>query len=85
MDAEHDEHTPEYWREHYRLDRLKIGEKVDVRGGYVKRVTGQHDSYVLHAFDNRQRSRWGTIKQISQDVSYIEAWGVLPPPNSKPW
>ncbi len=85
MEGPRDPHTPAYWREHYRLDRLAVGEKVDVNGGYVKRVTTQRDSYVLHALDNRQRSRWGTVEQIAEDVAYIEQWGVLPPANGKPW
>ena len=85
MDQNHDPRSPQYWREHYQLDKLKPGDKVDVRAGYVKKVTGQRDSYVLHAIDNRQRSRWGTVEQISEDLAYVEEWGVLPPPNGKPW
>ena len=79
----HDPRSPQYWREHYQLDRLPIGGTVDVRGGYVVRVRPQE--YCLHSVQIRHRARWGTAEQIAEDVAYIEAWGVLPPPNGVEW
>lgn len=75
--------TPEYWREHYQIDQMPIGGTVAVSSGELVRV--RRSEYCLHHAETKNRARWGTAKEIAEDVAHLEAFGVLPAPNGKPW
>jgi hypothetical protein len=68
--------SPAYWREHYGLDSMPVGSKIDVIDGYVARVRPRE--YCLHHIQPQERARWGTSQEISEDIAYLALWGVLP-------
>lgn len=76
-------HTPAYWREHYQLDTLKLGERVEVPHGTVVRVKPRE--YCLHPAKGGERARWGTAKEIAEDIAYLAETGVLPPAQGGRW
>lgn len=83
MEQPRDPRSPAYWREHYQLDALAIGAKVDVHAGYVVRVRPRE--YCLHHIQQHERARWGTAEQIAEDIAYLEQWGVLPKAQGGMW
>lgn len=75
--------TPGYWREHYQLDTMALGARVEVLHGQVTRVRPRE--YCLHHEHGGERARWGTAEEIAQDIAYLAETGVLPPAQGGRW
>lgn len=60
-----------------------VGGVVSVPGGYVKRV--KPHEYVLHADANKDRARWGTLSEITDDLKFFITNGVLPKAQGGRW
>jgi hypothetical protein len=58
------------------IKSMRVGQKNELSHGYIIRKT--RNSYCLIDYSNKFRSRWGTYKQISEDVSYFLTYGSLP-------
>lgn len=74
--------TPQYWREHYQMRKMKYGQVIAVRNGELVRVDAR--TWALHQTGVRSRCRFGRCDQISEDVAHIEEFGVLPKPSGRP-
>lgn len=74
-------------REVYRLmlKAMPIGLAVRLPSnkGYVKHHS--FCTFVLFDDSNRERSRWGTLEQIADDVEFFETNGTLPPADMPRW
>jgi len=66
-----------------RISDMAIGERIDLPGGHVVRV--KRYEYVLHADNNRERARWGTLAEIQDDVKHFVIHGVLPKAQGGRW
>jgi hypothetical protein len=75
--------SPQYWREHYQIRRMKYGQSVPVRNGRLVRVDAR--TWALYQDGVRSRCRFGRCDQIAEDVAHIEEYGTLPPPSGRPW
>jgi hypothetical protein len=75
--------TSEYWREHFQLDHMDIGSRLDVPFGQVARV--KRTEFCLHHVNGGERARWGTSEEISQDIAHLAKTGVLPKAQGGRW
>jgi len=60
------------------LKLMKIEQSIDICNAraYVKRKSNH--SWCLNDRHNAYRNRWGTAKQILQDIEHFETFGNLP-------
>jgi hypothetical protein len=59
-----------------RIPSLGVGDTLALPNGYVRRVKPRE--FVLHADANKDRARWGTCSEITDDVRIFLTTGLLP-------
>ena len=67
------------------LEAMPVGLKVDLPSlkGWVKR--NKRDDWCLFANDNKERSRWGNLEQMTEDVTFFEVNEKLPEQDMPRW
>jgi len=68
---------------HAQLQQLKTGDTLTLPGGYVRRVRPME--FTLVADNCRERSRWGTRKEIEGDTRHFLTTGFLPKAQGGRW
>lgn len=65
------------------ISTLQIGDTLSFATGRLVRV--KRSEFVLHADNNRERARWGTADEITEDARFFLTTGVLPKANGSRW
>lgn len=66
-----------------RIAGLSVGEALALPSGRVVRVRPRE--FVLHADNSKDRARWGTLDEISEDAAFFLLRGVLPKAQGGRW
>lgn len=51
--------------------------------GFQLKKVGRNDYFLAKDVTNPSRSRWGTARQICQDLEHVMTMGALPPSSSR--
>ncbi len=62
---------------------LAVADTLAFPAGRIVRVKPRE--YVLHADNNRERARWGTVEEITEDARHFLTTGALPKANGGRW
>ena len=67
------------------LEAMPVGLEVRLPSGKGMVKRNKRNDWCLFADDNKERSRWGDLDQMTSDVTFFEANGKLPPADMPRW